>query len=200
MSLQQPRLPDGSCLSPCPRRGSKVPLSPGYSPACPCCVLLYQLGPANLLYQRQLTPPASQGVPAVTGPLGRGCCPHAPAHSQGHPEGSWALTHWGVVAMDTSPGDKQWPGACGGPLSCAIPSPASSFAGGPAAAVPLPPGARRAALLHAWAGDQQPPALPLPGTCFPDLGAYSPGRGCNKLLGAGFALLVERMETDAGAG
>lgn len=182
---------------PAHEEGAKCPFPQGTTlPACLRHVLLYQLAPANLLYQPQLTPPASQGVPAVTVPLGRGSCPHAPAHSQGHSEGSWVLTHWGVVAMDISPGDKQCPGACGGLLSCAIPSPASSFAGGPAAAVPLPPGACRAA-LH---GDQQPPALPLLGTRFSALGAYSSGRGCNKLLGAGFALLVERMETDAGAG
>lgn len=38
-------------------------------------------------------------------------------------------------------------------------------------------------VLHAWAGNQQPPALPLQGTCFPATRAYSSAGGYNELLG-----------------
>lgn len=73
----------------------------------------------------------------------------------GDPERSWVLPYWGVVAVVPilSLKDKQWPGAFGGHI---MPSCASSSAGGPAAAVRLPPAAYCAALLCAQAGDQQP--------------------------------------------
>lgn len=152
-------------------------------------ILLYQPGPANLLYQRQLTLPASQGLPMVTVPLGRGCpstLSGAPKRELGTPHtGEWWLwslplgTVSGLVLVVAA-----WHAPCPSltALSLVVPGPLS---------LSLPLSATLPCCMHG-----QPPALPLPGTCFPALRAYSSGRGCNELLRAGFALLVERMETE----
>lgn len=84
---------DHACF-PAPLLGALQEPGPGLqAQPCVCArvqdnILLDQLELANLLYQHQLTPPASQSVPVVMVPLGRGCNPHALACCWGTQRGA----------------------------------------------------------------------------------------------------------------
>lgn len=204
VSLQQPLLLHGSCCLPAHEEGDCVETKSLF-PQCSMCSWLGAVGivlptcpcpgqhpalPANQLYQHQLTPPASQGVPVLTVHLGRGCCPHAPAPSWGHPERSWALPLWWPwspsLPLGTGSGlvlvAAAWHPPC-------PPVPALSLAVLPLLSLFFP--------LPAACVGRGPTALPLPGICFPATRAYSSGGEYNELLGWLCSFTGSR---DAGAG
>lgn len=145
---------EGRTLAICP--------CPGLHPALPARTSLPALStPGNT--------PGLTGCPRGDSASGEGMLSPSSSTFLEYPEGSWALPHWGMMAMvPISFLDRQWLGACGRYLTCIVPSCASSFTGGAAPAVPPSHCLLCCPAACTGSGATAPSASPL-GTCFPVL-------------------------------